>query len=269
MHARRTGSHGDAAFRHGRRRVGPGRVAVDGVTAPAGMALGLRVEFGVGPDGSDPARDAAWRWTEATFSGDVDGADRYAAHLRPDTAGASAVAMRVSTTGGATWTTAISTAAPTGSRPSRPCGSPRCRQRRRSAARARRADGPGRRGGSRHAPLGGGGGGRPVPLPGPACEARADRTQRSSRRRRPPHRHHGGGRRPMLRRRGGGHGSTAPLPRRNSSWRPQARGAGDLHRHPPRLHPPGDTIFIAGDFQGWNPGDTPMTRATDGPGPSP
>src|SRR3989304_2184609 len=53
---------------------------------------------GGGPRGASP-----WRWTEATFTGDVDGADRYAAHLRPDAAGASSVAMRVSTTGGETW----------------------------------------------------------------------------------------------------------------------------------------------------------------------
>ncbi|HEY4768225.1 MAG TPA: CBM20 domain-containing protein, partial [Candidatus Limnocylindria bacterium] len=24
--------------------------------------------------------------------------------------------------------------------------------------------------------------------------------------------------------------------------------------------PPGDTLYIAGDFQGWDPGGTPMTR---------
>ena len=27
--------------------------------------------------------------------------------------------------------------------------------------------------------------------------------------------------------------------------------------------PPGDTIYIAGDFQGWDPGGTPMTKVDD------
>ncbi|MDQ2964980.1 MAG: hypothetical protein M3R57_03955 [Chloroflexota bacterium] len=30
--------------------------------------------------------------------------------------------------------------------------------------------------------------------------------------------------------------------------------------HLPASTPPGDTVFIAGDFQGWNPGATPMTK---------
>jgi hypothetical protein len=33
--------------------------------------------------------------------------------------------------------------------------------------------------------------------------------------------------------------------------------------HLPDSTPPGDTIYIAGDFQGWDPGATPMTRVDD------
>jgi hypothetical protein len=54
--------------------------------------------------------------------------------------------------------------------------------------------------------------------------------------------------------------------------RPSATASGSAETRPvdvtftvtvPPGTPPGDTVFIAGDFQGWDPAGTPMTRADD------
>lgn len=245
-----------------------GRVAVDGVTAAAGMAIGLRVQFGLGPEGSDPARDAGWRWTEATFTGDVEGADRYAAHLQPDAAGTFAVAMRVSTSGGESWTYGDLDGSANGFQVAQAV--------RLTALPGSDAD--------------------PPPAPGAptvtdtaedhvtlawAPVAAADLYRYEVMRAEAP-----GGPYAALRT------TTAPtftdgtvaaggqyayvVVAVDTSFNRSARSpelvVAATKREVqvtfsvtlPDTTPPGDTIFLAGDFQGWNPGGTPMTRATDG-----
>ena len=79
-------------------------VRVDGVTGASGPTVGIRAEIGFGPEGTDPVAEPGWTWTTATFEGDVAGADRFVARLRPEEAGTHAVSLRVSTTGGTSWT---------------------------------------------------------------------------------------------------------------------------------------------------------------------
>ena len=78
-------------------------VRVDGVTSARGPTVGVRVEIGFGPAGSDPAADAGWTWSSAAFESDAGGADRFVASLRPEERGTYDVAVRVSTTGGTEW----------------------------------------------------------------------------------------------------------------------------------------------------------------------
>ncbi len=83
------------------------RVRVDGVTGGATPTVGILAQLGLGPAGSDPAAgtpdDAGWRWTPTAWAAGVDGADRLVGTVRPEEPGAYEVALRVSTDGGATW----------------------------------------------------------------------------------------------------------------------------------------------------------------------
>jgi glycosidase len=87
--------------------VGPGAeigalVRVDGVTATSGPTVGLKAELGFGAArGGDPATD--YTWSSMTFGTDSDGADRFVGAVLPDEAGTFNVVVRVSTDGGATW----------------------------------------------------------------------------------------------------------------------------------------------------------------------
>lgn len=83
----------------------PVRVTVPGVTGAATPAVGLRVQVGFGPVGADPATEG-WTWTDARWEAPADGADRYVGSVRPEEVGEFDVAARVSTDGGATWTVA-------------------------------------------------------------------------------------------------------------------------------------------------------------------
>ena len=77
-------------------------VRVDGTTAAAGPSVGVRAQLGVGgAGGDDPAADDAW--SEMTFAGDADGADRLVGTVRPEELGIFNVVLRVSTDDGATW----------------------------------------------------------------------------------------------------------------------------------------------------------------------
>jgi glycosidase len=78
-----------------------GRVTVDAYTAAEGPTVGIVAQLGFGPAGSAP--DASWSWSTAAFDSDVDGADRFVGSVRPETTGEWAVALRVSTDGGASW----------------------------------------------------------------------------------------------------------------------------------------------------------------------
>jgi hypothetical protein len=90
-----------------------GRVFVDGVTSLTdGVDVDARVEaqVGYGPDGSDPAGNAEWRWADAvptldwsaSAAGEA-GNDEYQAEFAVAAAGAYDFAYRFSADGGATW----------------------------------------------------------------------------------------------------------------------------------------------------------------------
>jgi glycosidase len=80
-----------------------GQVWIDGVTNQAGATPSLRAELGFGPDGSDPAGNAAWTWTEAAFNVDAGNNDEFVARMLPTAAGTYDYAYRYSTTGGRDW----------------------------------------------------------------------------------------------------------------------------------------------------------------------
>jgi hypothetical protein len=84
---------------------GPSVDAVATVDPAGGIPdqFGLRVEAGLGPAGTDPSEAEGWTWAaaEPTQSGE---AGSYRAELRPVSAGTFAVATRASTDGGSTWT---------------------------------------------------------------------------------------------------------------------------------------------------------------------
>jgi hypothetical protein len=100
-------------------------VTVDGVTGGSAPAVGIRVQVGFGPAGSDPAAsaaagatpagtpggaggasgaaDGAWTWADAAWEAPASGADRYVGGVRPEATGTYDVVARVSTDGGTTW----------------------------------------------------------------------------------------------------------------------------------------------------------------------
>jgi glycosidase len=78
------------------------RVAAPGATEGQGAAVGLRVQAGFGTVGSDPG-GTGWTWSELRWAKDVDGADQFSGDVRPEAPGAYAVLARLSTDGGATW----------------------------------------------------------------------------------------------------------------------------------------------------------------------
>ena len=80
-----------------------GQVWIDGVTNQGGPTASLRAELGFGPDGSDPAGNAAWTWVAATFNGDVGNNDEWKASLLPEVVGQFDYAYRYSATNGRDW----------------------------------------------------------------------------------------------------------------------------------------------------------------------
>ena len=79
-------------------------VRVDGSSALDGPTIGVRLELGFGPPSDEPSAGAdGWTWSPMTYAGEADGADRWTGSVRPEEAGTHAVAARVSTDGGATW----------------------------------------------------------------------------------------------------------------------------------------------------------------------
>jgi glycosidase len=77
-------------------------IAVDGYSAAQGATVGILAELGIGPADGDPAAEG-WSWWPMTFDADVEGADRFIGSVHPEEVGDYAVALRVSTDGGATW----------------------------------------------------------------------------------------------------------------------------------------------------------------------
>jgi len=79
-------------------------VRVDGYSDRTGATVGVRLELGFGPEADAASADTpGWTWTPMRYAGEVDGADRWTGAVRPEEAGAYALAARISTDGGATW----------------------------------------------------------------------------------------------------------------------------------------------------------------------
>ncbi len=74
----------------------------DGASKAEGPTVGVTVQVGFGEAGSDPSGEG-WTWAPATYDRDVDGADRFVASLHPETEGEHAVIGRISVSGGASW----------------------------------------------------------------------------------------------------------------------------------------------------------------------
>jgi len=86
-------------------------VTVDGATGGASPAIGLRAQLGFGAAGSDPTGEE-WTWSDAAWDAPSAGADRFVGGVRPEATGTYDVVARVSTDGGTTWTYAGRTQAP-------------------------------------------------------------------------------------------------------------------------------------------------------------
>ncbi|MGH2358099.1 MAG: carbohydrate-binding module family 20 domain-containing protein, partial [Candidatus Limnocylindria bacterium] len=69
-----------------------------------GPTVGISAELGVGPgDAEDPLTDPSWVWSPMRFEADAGGADRFVGEVRPTEASSYRVALRVSTDGGLSW----------------------------------------------------------------------------------------------------------------------------------------------------------------------
>ena len=80
-------------------------VRAGGYTALEGPAVGIRMEVGFGPAAPTvEAQTAGWTWSPMAYDGEADGADRWSGMVRPEEAGTYAVAARFSTDGGGSWT---------------------------------------------------------------------------------------------------------------------------------------------------------------------
>ena len=80
-----------------------GQVWIDGETSATGPTESLRAQLGFGPDGSDPAGNAAWTWVEASFNVDAGNNDEFVASMLPEAVGTYDYAYRYTTTNGRDW----------------------------------------------------------------------------------------------------------------------------------------------------------------------
>jgi hypothetical protein len=80
-----------------------GQVYIPGETSNPGATPSLRAQLGFGPDGSNPAGNAAWSWVEASFNGNAGNNDEFVASLLPDTTGTFDYAYRYTVTDGRDW----------------------------------------------------------------------------------------------------------------------------------------------------------------------
>ena len=80
-----------------------GQVWIDGHTNQAGPTEGLIAQVGYGPDSSDPDGNPGWIWVDAEFNVDVGNNDEFMGHLLPEEVGIYDYAYRYSTTGGRIW----------------------------------------------------------------------------------------------------------------------------------------------------------------------
>jgi hypothetical protein len=69
-----------------------------------GPTVGVRMELGFGPEAEMVgAMDEGWTWRPMTYVGEADGADRWTGTVRPEEPGSYRVTARLSTDGGVTW----------------------------------------------------------------------------------------------------------------------------------------------------------------------
>jgi glycosidase/fibronectin type 3 domain-containing protein len=80
-----------------------GQVWIDGETNKPGATPTLQAQLGFGPDGSDPAGNAAWTWVDASFNTDAGNNDEFVASMLPEAVGTYDYAYRYSTTNGQSW----------------------------------------------------------------------------------------------------------------------------------------------------------------------
>jgi len=80
-----------------------GQVYIESVTSEPGATPGLWAQVGFGPDGSEPAGNAAWIWVDAVFNAQSGNNDEFKGNLLPETTGTFDYAYRYSTNGGETW----------------------------------------------------------------------------------------------------------------------------------------------------------------------
>jgi glycosidase len=80
-----------------------GQVWIDGHTQLPGPTEGLLAEVGYGPGGSHPEGHPDWLWVPATFNVDAGSNDEFMGQLLPEVVGTYDFAYRYSTTAGRTW----------------------------------------------------------------------------------------------------------------------------------------------------------------------
>jgi hypothetical protein len=80
-----------------------GQVWIDGHTYLPGPTDGLMAQVGYGPDGSDPGGNPDWVWVEAEFNVDAGNNDEFQGQVLPEAVGTYDYAYRYSTTGGREW----------------------------------------------------------------------------------------------------------------------------------------------------------------------
>ncbi len=80
-----------------------GQVWIDGVTSQPGPAPALWAQLGFGPEGTNPAGNAAWTWVDASFNVNAGNNDEFRASLLPEAVGTFDYVYRYSTTGGRDW----------------------------------------------------------------------------------------------------------------------------------------------------------------------
>jgi glycosidase len=80
-----------------------GQVWIDGHTNEPGPTEGLMAQAGYGPDGSDPDGNPDWIWVDAAFNADAGNNDEFMGQLLPEAVGVYDYAYRYTTTAGRIW----------------------------------------------------------------------------------------------------------------------------------------------------------------------
>ncbi len=243
------------------------RVQVDGYTAAEGATIGIVAQLGIGPAGSSPAAGGTaggdgWTWSAMTYDSDVDGADRFVGTVRPEAVGSWAVALRVSTDAGATWqlsdrdgigfasaqAVSLEATAPSDAEPPAPPGGARAAVVS-DAAVVLAWDAVSASDLFRYEVQRSGASGGPYATVGLSTEPTfTDATV------------HAGGTYYYVVVAQDTSYNRSPPSSEVVAAAASRQVAVTFTVHAPANTPPGDTLYIAGDFQNWDPGATPMTR---------